>query len=567
MTDNFCIIQFMKEIKNSTTGKSKWISAGYTERVHIEDVGVSTVSLIETVNHGFDPTIMPFGVKERTATLTGSLYNIYGSGSNVNIYTNPVYESVTNSSISTLSHGIKISSDNVPELGSAIWRIDTFSWDRRAQQLGAWKFTMTLSYVWDPTVNEIKLYADDIGENIPQNAKFVVQEATSGSSAYEIFSTKIKTTLLDLNQASFESFIDILDKDDIIRIYSQADPDTPLFYGIVSGVKTSSSGTYQYDCIEIGSLLYRKPCAKLTGGLFKPRIRIPNPYEKKDLKLSQMVGTILGFYTNQGKILNYNPGYGVDKGGVGSSTTLPGTTTRLPSQILSSMTVGKALDNLLNQQCGLYTWFDNLTGYLEYGFFRNSVTIDPSTEYIVYTKQETTNTEDYNADCVILMDSSGQTPVRYPSGTSEGQFVMYRFNSDLNDEQLSTIARRLFYDLNQNRDTFRVRFPPGVTKFRDGDVFTGLGDATSYPKMPYKGGTDPDPAEDPSNSVWMIKEMIITEEYTECIVGTSYFSIFDIYRKALTKMDGAPAPTDTKDIETNAVAIVPLTASTTTTTE
>ena len=225
----------------------------------------------------------------------------------------------------------------------------------------------------------------------------------------------------------------------------------------------------------------------------------------------------------------YIPGYGVDKGGVGSSTTLPGTTTRLPSQILSSMTVGKALDNLLNQQCGLYTWFDNLTGYLEYGFFRNSVTIDPSTEYIVYTKQETTNTEDYNADCVILMDSSGQTPVRYPSGTSEGQFVMYRFNSDLNDEQLSTIARRLFYDLNQNRDTFRVRFPPGVTKFRDGDVFTGLGDATSYPKMPYKGGTDLDPAEDPSNSVWMIKEMIITEEYTECIVGTSYFSIFDIY--------------------------------------
>ena len=91
----------------------------------------------------------------------------------------------------------------------------------------------------------------------------------------------------------------------------------------------------------------------------------------------------------------------------------------------------------------------------------------------------------------------------------------------------------------------------GTVRFRDGDVFTGLGDSTVTPMLEYRAGIDIDPTKDPSDSCWQIREMVITDTYTECTVGSTYFSIFDIYRTALKRYDGCPAPTETKDIETN----------------
>ena len=199
------------------------------------------------------------------------------------------------------------------------------------------------------------------------------------------------------------------------------------------------------------------------------------------LTLQQIVGTILKFYRDN-PIKDYDPGVGNDRTGKwGASPWLPGREkdAYLPPQILSGYTVGKALDNVLNEQCGLHTWFDNDTGHLEYGFYRNSITIDPSTEYIIYSEQVQSLAEEYQADGVILVDSSANNPTRYPPGNNTGSYIQYQFSSDLTNEQLSSIARRIYNDIRlANRDTYKVKFPAGTVRFRDGDVFDGLGDST-----------------------------------------------------------------------------------------
>jgi len=325
-----------------------------------------------------------------------------------------------------------------------------------------------------------------VGTNVKDNVKFfVIKEGNSGR--VYINNPKIETTLHDLNRARFTLPYKTYEKEDILKIYCDTDESNAVFYGIVTNVSNSSNSAIQYECTEIGTLLYRKPCAKLGAGIFKPRIRIPNPYKGVQLTLQQIIGTILKFYQDS-PIKGYNPGSGNDKTGKwGASPWLPGREddAYLPPQILSGFTVGKALDNVLNEQCGLHTWFDNNTGHLEYGFYRNIVTIDPATDYIIYSEQIQSLAEEYQADSVILMDNSANNPTRYPVGSNTGTYIQYQFSSDLTNEQLSSIAKRIYNDIRlANRDTFKVKFPAGTVKFRDGDVFSGLGDSTVTPSLP-----------------------------------------------------------------------------------
>ena len=543
----------------SSDGKSTWSSVGITPPVNIEDISVQTQALTNVVAYGETPHITPFGVKGkdgRVANITGT----YKNRSMVFVREGMEVISVQDTKLSGYvvnGMAIKVIGDGLPELGDALWTINNITWDRQATEGGMWRFKLQLGYVWDVTKNELKLYENGVGTNVKDNVKFfVIKEGNSGR--VYINNPKIETTLHDLNRARFTLPYKTYEKEDILKIYCDTDESNAVFYGIVTNVSNSSNSAIQYECTEIGTLLYRKPCAKLGAGIFKPRIRIPNPYKGVQLTLQQIVGTILKFYQDS-PIKGYKPGPGNDKTGKwGASPWLPGREddAYLPPQILSGFTVGKALDNVLNEQCGLHTWFDNNTGHLEYGFYRNIVTIDPATDYIIYSEQIQSLAEEYQADGVILMDSSANNPTRYPPGNNTGSYIQYQFSSDLTNEQLLSIARRIYNDIRlANRDTFKVKFPAGTVKFRDGDVFSGLGDSTVTPILPYRGGVDQDPTEDPSDSCWQIREMVITDTYTECTVGSTYFSIFDIYRTALKRYDGCPAPTETNDSETNFYAL------------
>lgn len=544
----------------SSDGKSTWSSVGITPPVNIEDISVQTQALTNVVAYGETPHITPFGVKGKD----GRVANITGTYKNRSmVFIRDGMEVISVQDIKSSGYvvngmAIRVSGEGLPELGDALWTINNITWDRQATEGGMWRFRLQLGYVWDVTKNELKLYEDGVGTNVRDNVKFFTVREGGHQARFYIDNPKIETTLHDLNRARFTLPYKTYEKEDILKIYCDTDESNAVFYGIVTNVSNSSNSAIQYECTEIGTLLYRKPCAKLGAGIFKPRIRIPNPYKGVQLTLQQIIGTILKFYQDS-PIKGYNPGSGNDKTGKwGASPWLPGREddAYLPPQILSGFTVGKALDNVLNEQCGLHTWFDNNTGHLEYGFYRNIVTIDPATDYIIYSEQIQSLAEEYQADGVILMDNSANNPTRYPPGSNTGTYIQYQFSSDLTNEQLLSIARRIYNDIRlANRDTFKVKFPAGTVKFRDGDVFSGLGDSTVTPILPYRGGVDQDPTEDPSDSCWQIREMVITDTYTECTVGSTYFSIFDIYRTALKRYDGCPAPTEKKDTETNVYAL------------
>lgn len=535
-----------------SNGKSRWSGYATTPDANIEDISISTQALTNVVAIGTSPQVQLFGVKGKD----GRVCNISGSFKGVANNHPPSgswgFDVVSFEDFLVRGAAIQAMGNGLPELADAYWTINDITWDRSGNQGGLYKFRLQLGYVWNHD-GELMLYDEDTGTNIPTSAKFFVIQESTPSSRFYIYNTKVVGSVHDLNRATFNTDSDILDEGDKIKIYCESNPTKSVFYGIVKKKNNGSNTAILYDCAEIGTLLYRKACAKTGGGIFKPRIRIPNPYKEQQLKLKQIVGTILKFY-NDNPIDGYSPGYGTDKTYKwGDSEWLPGREDEayLPPQILSGFTVGKALDNVLNEQCGLHTWFDNNTGKLEYGFYRNLVTIDPSTDYITYTEQIESLAEEYAADGVILMDNSANNPTRYPVGLGSGSTIQYKFSSDLTNEQLYSIARRIYNDIRVNRDTFKVKFPAGTIKFTEGDVFTGLGDKTVTPEMPYRGGADEDPASDPSDAVWQIKEIIITDTYTECIVGSSYYSVFDIYRTALQRYDGCPAPTESKDIETD----------------
>jgi len=461
---------------------------------------------------------------------------------------------------------VGVGDNPLPELGSNKWRIEQFSWDRQARQLGQWRFNIQLGYLWE-TPNELQLFDKDASWQFTDNVKFSAHVGIGGGSfsADEIINNvKINTTVQQLNTATFTTLDKVYEKGDIIHIYCQTNKSEAIFFGIIKDIRKNSNLTFTHECIEIGTLLDRVMCSKIGGGLFKPRIKIPNPYKGKDLKLRAMIATIMKFYEDSA-LLGYHPGYGVDmttnNAGkwypVGTKTTIPGKDVRLPSLVLSGNTVYKAINRLVEDICGMYTWFNNNTGALEYGYLRNLVTIDPAKDYITMSEESSSYTEDFAPDNVQVCDNNAQQYQIYPNPPVVGSTIQYKYNSDLNDGMLTEMAQRIHADLKvANNKSYKVRFPAGTVKFKDGDVFTGLGDSTISPAMPYKDNVDYDPLTDPSDAVWQIKEMTITNEYTEVLVGPSYFSVFDLYKTKLNKVtNGAPIPTDDHSISTNEVPL------------
>lgn len=559
------------EGKDQTTGKSTWRSSPHTTaEVNVEDVSVMTSAERMVQKEGSEPKIIPFGVKGdkgRVATLTCTFKNRSmdsGTAMSSDPYLDVIQQNIEGElgyAIQAITYGTGV--NPLPELGSAKWRIEQFAWDRQARQMGQWRFSMQLGYLWE-TPNELQLFDKTTNWSSPENIKFsavVGITKTSYDKTKLISNPKINTTVQQLNTATFTTLDKVYDKNDIIHIYCQTDKSNAIFFGIIKDIRKNSNLTFTYECIEIGTLLDRVMCSKIGGGLFKPRTRIPNPYKGEDLKLRAMIATIMKFYEDSA-LLGYHPGYGVDmttnNSGewypVGTKTTIPGKDVRLPSLVLSGNTVYKAINRLVEDICGMYTWFNNNTGALEYGYLRNLVTIDPAKDYITMSEESSSYTEDFAPNNVQVCDNNAQQYQIYPNPPVPGSTIQYKYNSDLNDGMLTEMAKRIHADLNvANNKSYKVRFPAGTVKFRDGDVFTGLGDATISPVMQYREGDDDDPLGTPKDAVWQIKEMTITNEYTEVLVGPSYFSVFDLYKTALAKVSETPAPTESKDIETNEI--------------
>lgn len=559
--------RFLKEEKGAD-GSSIWSSGVTSPPVNIEDVSVTTQALTQIISEGPTPKIIPYGVKGdggRVASLVGT-FSGYSMDTSQNVQMDE-YLDVLQDDPKLVGYGISITGTNakllLPELGipgETRWRIEQFSWDRAARQLGQWKFNITLGYIWDATKNEIKLYDDGIGTNTKEHVKFSAALGIGRSNfaaGTPIYSPKITTTMHDLNRATFKTPTTIFSRGDIIHIYCETDKYKAIFFGEIREAKNNSDGTSSYDCVEIGTLLQRVPCAKMAAGLFKPKIKIPNPYKKGTYySLNAFISKIMRIYASS-QIKEYDPGMGVDKSGNGNSPYIPGSEQYIPAQLLSGMNVLAALDNLVEKQCGMHTWFDNDTGKLEYGYLRDIKTINPTTEYIVNTVKESSLSGDFEPDYVILCDNNGYY-ARSMEGDVRGKsYMVYKIDTTLVDAQLRERAIQIANALKRDASTYVVSFPAGTVKFRDGDVFAGLGDQTVDPVMEWRGGEDTDPTSNPTDEVWQVRELIITDSYTQCIVGSSYYSILDIFQNSLKPVAEMPVLTETKDVTTNNRVVAP----------
>jgi hypothetical protein len=150
---------------------------------------------------------------------------------------------------------------------------------------------------------------------------------------------------------------------------------------------------------------------------------------------------------------------GIDKSsGWGDKDIIPSTEQKLPRQLLSGMNILSALDNLVIKQCGMRTWFDRNTGKLEYGFVRNLVTIDPTKEYIKNTVKEISQSNDFNADFVIVYDANNKRAQSMDGDLTGKTSVAYKIDSVMHDMQLKAMAQRIHKEIQLNNDMFSVTF-------------------------------------------------------------------------------------------------------------
>lgn len=580
--------------ERSTAGDIRFSSMDDLTPILMTSCEISTEAAAELIEFGKEPEIIPMGINECIATISGTFgYFRNGTfiGSASNIFesshlapeirlfydTIKLFDKISEEDV---LYAVKISSKNMEgtkELSNGIWKIKKFVWDRKAKDMGKYRFNMTLSYFWE-NKQEQKICKVDTGSNVPQSCDFEMAKYSGGSwtEHIEIQNVTIKKSLHTKATAVFDH-TEKLEKDTALKIHlrkASVVTNMNIFYGLVTDCDISSNGLYTIRCIGIRDLLNRNVCANPDGGIFaflSPRVVLPTPYNGKDMKIGQIVKELLSvYYKPHANFSFWKPGNGYCTAKNGStnleeSEYLPGREpveggsagVKLSTQVLSSMSVGTALTNFLYHQCGFYTWIDYDTGYFGYGFIRNKLHLDITKEIILQSRVVGDTLENTKPDGVIVWDSSAEY-LGYDGDIGPDKHVLvYMMDDTKNDIALGSIAHRIM-ELNsiENQNSYEVDFPAGTVRFKEGDYFDGLGDQT-LPRdeaMDWRGGEDADPLFMPDDSVWQIKELTITNKKTTVRIGSSFYSVLDIYKSSLRKMDnGVPMPTKQVQIYTEEI--------------
>ena len=598
MAANYTVFTLKRSDKSMGTGKIIWSTLFDLTPANISSISIKTDATEEVVEFSEKPEIFPLGVKGCTATLTGTffdpgnkyegLYN-YGSSTTPNARlskeiidfdnTIKVFDVIENESI---EYALSLSTKNMGgcrELGEdrSVWKIDKFSWDRTFKDLGKYRFNMVLSYFWpDDGKNEQRIYEEGLGLKNEQTIIFEVDvigtdNGQDNISALEIFSPKIQKSLYVKNTAIFSCYTNIW-RDSIVKIHLKGatkEEDRNVFWGIVSDCTgDKDSGMFDITCKEICDLMYRGLCSDPDGGWLAflcPRVVIPTPLNGEDYTIGRMVKEMLKTYYEKKDGYFWEPGEGFTESGFNTSINLPGRDdVKLSTQVISGISIGKAVNDFLCNQCGMYLWYNyRNAGRLEYGFIRQPITLDLSREYIVKTIMIDTNQDDMKLDGVIVY-VPGSDVSGFAGECGAGKNVaIYTYDDSKIDTSLTAIAERILRlnGIGNVMSSYRVQFPAGTVRFCEGDYFRGLGDQTIQRQenginMEWRAGDEVNPLQDPSDSAWQIKEMIITNTYTEVIVGTSYYSVLDIYKDSLQRTTtGIIAPVESTTVELKEVIV------------
>lgn len=230
---------------------------------------------------------------------------------------------------------------------------------------------------------------------------------------------------------------------------------------------------------------------------------------------------------------------------------------------MSGNTIGKVLSQFVESTCGMYSWFNEKnSSAFEYGFYRDAITIEPAITYIRATEKiSDDNTFNYSPDVVVVWNSDASEKKQFPEVLEFASFptgmitvMHFKWSSNLATGQLQSFAQRIYEDSMIRKPSYKVVFPPGVVKFKEGDYFTGLGDHTIQEPMEWMHGVATASVFTKVDDwLWQIKNVIITNETTEVTVGSTYRSIFDIFKNTLSTVDGIPSVTETIDETTGKI--------------
>lgn len=375
--------------------------------------------------------------------------------------------------------------------------------------------------------------------------------AKMDGSYHRIFGINVDKSFDKPDIATFTTVYSGIAKNKVVELYvKQLGMDNRIYIGIITSIDSVNKGsTFRIGLQELSTQLYNV-YIKYTDkrGFFRPKIQIRNPdQDGYKMKVSEYINRILKYDTPNKTVTSANLAPKNDTKLNG--TNIPYTTTQLPNFPLSFMTVGTALDKFIKDICGLHYWFDYTnnsdsnrdTFPLLFGSERDIRTIDAdpsSSNYMLITSNGLIGSQAlYPISWVIL--TSRNTDVYGIAGNKSGKYgVVYKIDGNFAQKELVAIATRILRD-RQNEalsSKYKVTFPlTSMATWNAGDVFSGLGDSTIDPVMPYRKNTD--------TNKWQIFDMNISDGSIEVVVGGTYISVFDVYRDRLQVVDGADLPT------------------------
>jgi hypothetical protein len=583
---NYTILKLLRSESNKKADEMRFTPMHDLSPMLTTKCEISTEDASELIEFGVEPEIIPMGIGKCEASITGTFAKIsHGDlvpASHVipmtdlapeirNFYDSiRLFDNINNEDV---QYAVQLSQNNnggTTELGNGIWKIKKFTWDRKAQELGVYRFNMTLSYHW---VNKLEqeITKGNTGSTKDQYCNFViaVYDPTKPDDGWTenviVQRMKIHKSLQVKSTAEFDMYVRV-QNDLVIKIYKIGCKDV-IFYGLTYKCEISSDGMFRVSCKEIMDLLFRNVVADPEGGFLSflnPRVVIPAVYNGDDKRICDLLKDMLSiYYKPKNGFEFWKPGTGVDRtkcdknpDGLGASVYLPGrdpvslnseTGVKITTQVMSGMSIGTGITKFLYHQCGFYTWVNYETGFFEYGFLRDPITINISKEVIIKTTLMDSNQEDTSIDGVIVFEPNAEYAGYDGEIGPDKHIAIYQLNNSQNDLSLEAIAHRILtYNKIANKNSYKVVFPAGTIRFKEGDYFKGLGDQTlpRSESMEWREGNEANPLEDPSDSAWQIKEVTITNTETTVYVGTSYYSILDLYKTSLSRQrGGVPIPT------------------------
>lgn len=378
--------------------------------------------------------------------------------------------------------------------------------------------------------------------------------------------------------AMFESPIPLSQFNTIVQLKCNGKSLDGFPLGIVTNcTQKTNSNIFDVQLKNITSLLEHTKLTSVIKGIFRSgnMIRNPDQRTKQYRTLNDILTIILDDWIEKTKTsFEYDkytsliPTSSNDKTNKwGNEVYIPNTDQYYPTLMFSDISVIDACKKVIIDTANLNMWIKTelsattSTSVIEYGYTRDPITFEEG-EYFVSNKILEPNLVGPEVQGIKVLSNNDEL-IGYadvhgsPEMSSSVRTVaIYRIDGNFSQQELNALAARMLYERNHMGSYgYQLTFPYVTFKYKDGDYFDGLGDSTIKPPMPYRSGTDVDPAEDPRDAVWQITEIEIKHNTTVVTVNSTYKTIFELFKNNIKEVKSSNPTTEPDKHETGVIQL------------